>query len=306
MDVNVVSIDPYTERFSIALLLALVVHLVAIYGIGFVFPEHTKPQYNSMEIILVQTHADQSPKQADYLAQANQLGGGDPQQPQERPTTPTVAPFPNPSPDRVIVPLPPQMAMDNEEQQIETLTAVHTSPHQIESQSEITPPKEPAEQGNDPQTTLHEYLAENTLLINAQAAKLASIQAELSAKFNSYAKRLRRKRIHANTKENKYVNYMVRWRRKVEEIGNANYPDKARQQKLSGTLVLDVALNPNGTVRELVIKKPSRYPILDEAALRIVRLAAPFEPFPEEIRKETDILHITRTWEFRYNSLTSR
>jgi protein TonB len=99
---------------------------------------------------------------------------------------------------------------------------------------------------------------------------------------------------------------MDQWRRKVEYIGNTNYPDKARHQKISGNLILDVAINPNGTIHNVEIKQPSKSKILDEAALRIVRLAAPFDPFPENIRQATDILHITRTWEFRYNNLTSR
>lgn len=99
---------------------------------------------------------------------------------------------------------------------------------------------------------------------------------------------------------------MDAWRRQIEDIGNANYPDKARRKKISGSLILNVALNSNGTVYNVEIKQPSKYKILDEAALRIVRLAAPFDPFPENIRKATDILHITRTWEFSYNSLSSR
>jgi protein TonB len=202
--------------------------------------------------------------------------------------------------------MPPQVATPAEESQVEKLATPHPASQQVESWQPVDATEGPPEQGSDSQTTLNEYIAENTLLINEQSAKLASIQAELSEKFKSYTNRLRSKWIHANTKEGKYVNYMVAWRQKVEEVGNANYPDKARQQKLSGSLVLDVALNPNGTIRKVTIVKPSPYSILDEAALRIVHLAAPFDPFPEEIRQETDILHITRTWEFRYNSLTSR
>ena len=91
---------------------------------------------------------------------------------------------------------------------------------------------------------------------------------------------------------------MEAWRSKVERIGNLNYPDDARKRKLSGSLILEVALNPDGTVNQITIRQPSRYKILDDAAIRIVRLAAPFSPFPEGIREDVDILHITRTWQF--------
>lgn len=305
MKVDLIYIDPDTERFAVALLMATVVHLVIIYEVSFIPLKPAKILNNTMEIILVQTRTDKPPQQADYLAQANQIGGGEIPQ-QERPSTPFIAPFPEINPNEVVTPMPPQVATPAEESQVEKLATLHPASQQVESWQPIEATEGPPEQGSDSQTTLNEYIAENTLLINEQSAKLASIQAELSKKFNSYTKRLRSKWIHANTKEDKYVNYMVAWRQKVEEVGNANYPDKARQQKLSGSLVLDVALNPNGTIRKVTIVKPSPYPLLDEAALRIVHLAAPFDPFPEEIRQETDVLHITRTWEFRYNSLTTK
>ena len=99
---------------------------------------------------------------------------------------------------------------------------------------------------------------------------------------------------------------MEAWRRKVEEFGNKNYPLQVRRQKLSGHLILDVALNWDGTIYNTEIKESSKSKILDNAALYIVRQAAPYAPLPPDIRKETDILHITRIWEFRYNSLVTR
>ena len=91
---------------------------------------------------------------------------------------------------------------------------------------------------------------------------------------------------------------MEAWHAKVEKIGNLNYPDEARRKKLSGSLMLDVALNPDGTINEIVLRRSSGHRVLDDAAIRIVRLAAPFARFPDDIREETDILHIERTWQF--------
>jgi protein TonB len=91
---------------------------------------------------------------------------------------------------------------------------------------------------------------------------------------------------------------MTEWVKKVERVGNLNYPDQARREGLSGKLMMDVTLNADGTVRNISILRPSGQPVIDEAAIRIVNLAAPFPPFPPEVRKEADLLHITRTWEF--------
>ena len=108
----------------------------------------------------------------------------------------------------------------------------------------------------------------------------------------------KRKSINASTKEYKYAAYLDAWRRKVERIGNLNYPDQAKRSKLYGNLVLHVAVKADGSVEHVKVLHSSGHQILDDAAVRIVRLAAPYSPFPNEIRKETDILDITRTWQF--------
>ena len=79
---------------------------------------------------------------------------------------------------------------------------------------------------------------------------------------------------------------------------NLNYPDAARKQKLSGSLILDVALNNDGSINQITVRRSSGHKVLDDAAIRIVELASPYSPFPDHIREETDILHITRTWQF--------
>jgi protein TonB len=120
----------------------------------------------------------------------------------------------------------------------------------------------------------------------------------LSRKRELYAKRPRRKHISASTQEYQYAAYLEAWRRKVERIGNLNYPDEAKRRKLYGNLVLSVALRADGSVEEIRLTRSSGQALLDDAAIRIVRLAAPYAPFPKEIREETDILEITRTWQF--------
>ena len=91
---------------------------------------------------------------------------------------------------------------------------------------------------------------------------------------------------------------MEAWRSKVERVGNLNYPEAARKRKLSGSLILDVALNDDGSINQITVTQSSGHKILDDAAIRIVELAAPYSPFPDNIRQDTDILHIIRTWRF--------
>ena len=135
-----------------------------------------------------------------------------------------------------------------------------------------------------------------------RSVEMASLDAEIDAKLRAYAKRPRRKWITARTKEHKYAAYMDAWRAKVERIGNLNYPDEARRRRLSGNLLLDVALNANGSINEIKLRRSSGKRVLDDAAIRIVRLSAPFAKFPRKIAAETDILHIQRTWRFLSNN----
>jgi protein TonB len=93
---------------------------------------------------------------------------------------------------------------------------------------------------------------------------------------------------------------MDSWRAKVERIGNLNYPEEAKRRNLTGNLVLDVAIRPDGKLDHINIIRSSRQKALDDAAIRIVRLAAPYAPFPKSFRDEVDILHITRTWKFEH------
>jgi protein TonB len=127
---------------------------------------------------------------------------------------------------------------------------------------------------------------------------MASSTGEIQSELKSDKHKVRHKYISVNTKDYKYAAYMEAWRAKVERIGNMNYPNKAREKELSGNLSLDVSLRQDGTVKEINIRRSSGHKVLDEAAIEIVKLAAPFAPFPNSIKKEVDILHVTRTWKF--------
>jgi protein TonB len=299
-------IEPDTEHFIVALVIAALIHYAIIYGLGFAMPKSAQPLNTTMEVILVQKRTLIAPKKADYLAQVSYDGGGERLE-DIRPSTPTIAPFPDQTAEFVFTPPPPQIAAAPTEYQFQILTTNKSSTDQVAALTEVIPPDEPGEQGYDSQNLVFkDFVAENTLFINTRAMELASLQAELNEQFEEYAKRPRKKFINASTQEYKYANYMENWRRKIEQVGNANYPEAARHQKLSGNLILDVAINADGTLHQVELKDPSKHNVLNEATLQIVHLAAPFDSFPQEILKDTDILHITRTWKFRYNGLISQ
>ena len=132
----------------------------------------------------------------------------------------------------------------------------------------------------------------------ARTTEIKTLASRIEVRSNAYAKRPRRKAISASTKEFKYAAYLDAWKRKIERIGNLNYPEEARRNKLHGNLVLHVAVRADGSVEKIRLVYSSGEKVLDKAAMKIVEMSAPFAPFPENIRKETDILDITRTWQF--------
>ncbi|HYQ73179.1 MAG TPA: TonB family protein, partial [Gammaproteobacteria bacterium] len=165
----------------------------------------------------------------------------------------------------------------------EVITAT-TADMQVTQQNTETP------ETSKPDLTASELIERSLEMVN--------LNEQLNESMQAYAQRPRQVFVSARTQEYIYANYMSEWVKKVERVGNLNYPDQARREGLSGKLMMDVTLNADGTVRNISILRPSGQPVIDEAAVRIVNLAAPFPPFPPEVRKEADILHITRTWEF--------
>ncbi|MCG6942668.1 MAG: TonB family protein [Thiohalocapsa sp.] len=131
--------------------------------------------------------------------------------------------------------------------------------------------------------------------------EIAALTARINARDTSQAGRPRRKAISTNTREYRYAAYMEAWRRKVEAIGNLNYPQAAKERELFGSLILHVAIKSDGSLEGVRVVRSSGYDVLDQAAINIVKLAAPYAPFPKDIKAETDVLDITRVWQFQRN-----
>lgn len=131
-----------------------------------------------------------------------------------------------------------------------------------------------------------------------KSLEIARLEAQINKNHDAYQKMPRRKFIGARTQEYRFAQYIEDWRIKVERIGNLNYPEQARRQGIFGSLRLSVSINADGSLGPIEVSKSSGNRVLDAAAMRIVKLAAPYSPLPPDIRKDTDILVITRTWTF--------
>jgi protein TonB len=104
--------------------------------------------------------------------------------------------------------------------------------------------------------------------------------------------------IAADTRESDVAVYLDSWRRKIERVGTMNFPDVARRQKLSGTPVIEVTIGSDGKLLQTVVRRSSGHPEIDEAAMRILKLAAPFDPFPGELSAKDDEIRIAYEWQF--------
>ena len=322
------SITP-ADRLGLTLCLAIIIHAVVVLGVTFSPEEDRPPKFEPLEITLVQQKSE-APEEADYLAQADLQGGGESED-TERPSTPVPATFPKneakvtaPPPVERVPPPPKKPAPEVKQpeplpeppKKIEQVAVKTPEPAPIEpAETQPDKPEQPAEpEQSEPDPETPEPESKNEQPVEKKVAQqrptpsaaelmstsmeMAALSAEIQRKLKAKAERPRRKFISASTKEYKYASYMEAWRAKVERVGNLNYPEEARKRGLTGSLILDVALKPDGTVEQITIRNSSGNKILDDAAIRIVNLAAPFAPLPDNIRQETDILHITRTWQF--------
>lgn len=273
------------DRFSIALFAAIGTHLLMVLLVGFDF-NLPSPAPKTLEITLVQ-HKTEAPKDADFLAQANQQGSGTELRKQKLTTTED-APFISDEVHEITPPVQPQLASSDPKDQPDTLTTQHP-----EALFQVL------EEPDKDTRTLEEQFSGQTQLPSRLSTDIATLEALLDKQRQAYAKRPRIRRLTSvSAKASIDAQYLDDWRRRIERIGNIHYPNEAKRNKLYGQLRLAVLLKPNGYVEKIDILQSSGIRVLDDAAMRIVRLAEPFPEFPPDLKKEVDKLEIIRTWQF--------
>jgi protein TonB len=269
-------------RMQVALAVSVIFHVFVIAGVSFKMPDASKlAAQTPLEVTLVNAKSQSRPQKADTLAQANLDGGGNTDAPRR-----AKSPLPVPSQPKETTNLTMAqkrvVQLEREAKQLMT---------QAQSQAKVTtaPTTQPKEEPQE---------APNTADIMSRALEIARLEASISRDWESYQQRPRRRFIGARTQEFRFARYLENWRAKVERVGETNYPQAARDQRIYGSLVVTVSIKADGSLERVDINRSSGQRILDAAALHIVRLAAPFAAFPPDIAKDTDILSITRTWVF--------
>ena len=277
------------DRLGLTLSLAILAHGMLILGVTFIEEDQAPARYDTMEIVLVRQNSP-PPEEAEALAQASLAGGGEEADPVQPSSPPPARPAPAP---------PPPAPAQAQAAPAETTPPGSDNPPEIAVLDDSGLPA-PVETAAKPAEETPEKTPSATALL-ASSFRIAALNANIRQKLETRAQRPKRTFISASTKEYRYAAYMEAWRAKVERVGNLNYPEEARRRKLSGSLLLEVALNADGTINEIMIRRSSGEKILDDAAIRIVELAAPYAPFPQNIKQETGVLHIIRTWQFMDN-----
>lgn len=264
-----------------ALGISLLVHAVLL-AVRFTPPDWPqKVTEQALDVILVNSKSRHKPDKAQARAQTSLDGGG--ATAEDR---------------RAKTPLPPSL----QTRQGDDLIQAQQHVAQLEAQTQqilkqLTSRKAVrSETATQMPTPLAAPAVSGTDLAN-RALAIARIEGEISQRMEEYNQRPRKKFIGARVEEYRFAQYVEDWRQKVERIGNMNYPSAARGQ-MYGSLILTVVINSDGGLERVEINRSSGQKVLDQAAVRIVKMAAPYAAFPEAIRRDTDIIEITRTWSF--------
>lgn len=276
-----------SDRISVSYLIALGIHAALLIGLSFQLELNPlQKAAETLDVVLVNWQSETVPDEAEFLANAAQQGGGDfeeAEKPSERMSSevPSLAPGDMPMSSEEVLPTP---APDRRE----TLVTQIDSAPEVPEVTEVEQPDAPLP---------------SAAQLMQQSMQVAQLQPQNDRQQVWQSKLPRRKFISANTREYEYATYMHTWVSKVERVGNLNYPMELKERKLSGALVMTVGVNRDGSVENISIRDSSGIDELDQAAVRIVRLAAPFAPLPAEIAENVDVLHITRTWRFSHGDV---
>ncbi|MDD4978597.1 MAG: energy transducer TonB [Gallionella sp.] len=273
-------INRATKALSASMLFSVAFHAFALWGVTLVLPDPSKTLNfaQPLQVVLVNSKSKSKPITADALAQANLDGGGNTEEDRQAKT-----PLPTLQDDQRFTP----------EQRAKSLAAMEEESKrlltQLKNDRSVVQP-ELLKQANVASPTGEDLVQKSLEIIR--------LEAQINKNNEMYQKMPRRKFIGARTQEYRFAQYIEDWRVKVERIGNLNYPEQARREQIYGKLQLSVSIKADGSVESIEVSRSSGHRILDAAAMRIVKLAAPYSPLPADIRRDTDILTITRTWTF--------
>jgi protein TonB len=272
--------DPSRRGFTLALIASLAFHAILL-SIHFKLPDRLeRVTRETLEVVLVNAKSARKPDKAQARAQANLDGGGNTDENR-----------------RAKTPLPPS----RQEQPGDSLMEAQRRVQELEAQQQKLLAQAKSKKAVQAEARRSEVQPEQASVRGADLAQsalaIARMEAQIERQIEEYNKRPRKKFIGARTEEYVAAQYLEDWRQKVERIGNLNYPEAAKG-KLYGNLLLYVEIKADGSLERVEVQRSSGHKILDEAALRIVRMAAPYGSFSSELKRQTDIVAFARTWVF--------
>lgn len=229
--------------------------------------------------VLVNSQTEQAPKNPALIAQANQDGGGELEEKNRSASSPAPKSFkmqslktaPSPAPSEA------KKSVESLEREVERLLELSKK----SAPSREAPQASAAAQSED----------------EASQQMAIDLAARIERQMAEYASRPKKVFVGASAAQSDFAAWVEGWQGKVEQVGNSFYPEQAKG-KTRGALILTAGVKKDGSIESVKIDKSSGSPVLDQAAERILRLSAPFEPFSEPMRKKADVLYITRQWRF--------
>jgi len=280
----IAGMDPSSRSLTLALGASILLHAVAL-SIHFKLPDVIRDKYGSLplDVVLVNSKTKASPANADVLAQANLDGGGNTDENRRAKTPLPVLKEAELGSDAKRA---AQRVQEMEAQQLKIMTQLQS----VKSVASTEQAKAAPETETPQALTSGQDLATSALAI-------ARLEAQISRQREEYNKRPKKEFVGSRAREFRFAQYVEDWRQKVERVGNLNYPDSARG-RVYGSLILSVSIRADGNLDAVEVQRSSGHQILDRAAERIVKMAAPYAGFPANISRDTDVLVITRTWTF--------
>jgi protein TonB len=281
------SADDRDTRFRNATLVALVLHAALILGVSF-STNQSRSYAPQIEVTLANRPSSTAPEDARLIAQANQEGSGD-EAPIEQFSSRNNLPTNTPAEQQQLMQAP-QERVDLQRDALSTTTMARPI--------QKTDKAEPSRQENRLEGISPE--------VDRLSQEIASLEAELGKETSTHADQPRVRRLTASSaKQSLDAAYLLDWRQRLEAVGNQYYPQASVRYGIYGELRMLVVIRQDGSLEDIQVLSSSGYAVLDEAAIKIVRMAAPYSPFPPELKATTDKLEIVRTWHFQENQLSS-
>lgn len=264
------------DKLGLTLFMAGIIHALVILGISFDV-DISRSVSQALEVVLVVSPDKERPEKADFLAQEDQVGSGEAEEK---------------AINQQQAALQPKKQSAQSEYTKEQQALAQSQKALLQTEADVA-----IEASNKKVPKQSKALTTADLL--RQSEEIAKLQAEINEAVTSYSRRPRKLHINSiNAHKYKAASYEAAWQRKIERVGNLNYPGEVRRKRLSGTLVMSVELYADGNLKKIIINRRSGHKIIDDAAVNIVKLSAPFAPLPIDLQKDIDILVITRTWQF--------